>query len=92
MIILRYTIDKLDQEKSFRVDFIIEICIDNVCEDVPVLTEFLVPIPFCNTNGTYGLPGGSLSGFLEHIASGTSDAAINLVLETLGIKVKKNTS
>ena len=86
MIIFRYAVNKLDQER-LQVDFNIGICMDGVCEDIPVLTGLLVPIPFCNTNGTFSLPGGSLTGFLEHVASGATDAAINLVLETLGIKV-----
>ena len=84
----RYAIDKLDEEKSFLVDLSVMVCIDNSCNTVPIVSQLLVPIPFCNPNATFSLPGnGSLAGVLDKLVSEASDNAIDLVFSTLGIKV-----
>ena len=88
-IIFRYLIDKLDEEKSFLVDFSLDLCIDDTCEMVPIVSKLLVPIPLCNPNGTFTLPGnGSIAGVLGQLVADSSDAAIDYVLNSLGIKVK----
>ena len=87
----RYAVDKLDEEKSFQIDLSLVLCIDNNCETIPVFSKLLVPIPFCNPNGTFSLPGnGTLAGVLEQFGTGASEAAIDLVLSSLGIKVIKH--
>ncbi|XP_072048757.1 uncharacterized protein [Amphiura filiformis] len=83
---IKYKIDKLDAQKSFQIDLSVIVCIDGTCEMIPVVSQLLVPIPFCNTNGTLSLPGGSINGYLTHLAGDVTDTAIDLVLNTLGIK------
>ncbi len=84
----RYSIDKLDTEKSFEVELFVTLCIDDDCDVIPVVSEFLIPIPFCNRNGTLSLPGdGTLAGYVEHSMKDAKAAAVDLVLNSLGIKV-----
>ena len=82
-----FTIDKVNAAKFFEVSASVNICIDGFCETIPVFTQLLIPIPFCNTNGTLALPGGSVLGYLEQLATDTTEGSVNLVLEALGIKV-----
>ena len=82
----RYTIDKLDEDKSFEIDMYAEVCIDGYCEIVSILSRVLVPIPLCNT---ITLPGdGTLQGVLDQLIQDASDAGVNFILETFGIKVR----
>ncbi len=47
------------------------------------MSALVVPIPFCNSNGTRGLPGGSLESYMEKLAT----RPLNVVLGSLGVKV-----
>ena len=80
--------DKVDEQRSFSYHLAVDVCIDDSCESISILSQWLVPIPFCNTNGTLALPGGSIDGYLSHLNGIVTEEAISLVLHTLGIKVK----
>ena len=85
----RFSVDKLDLEKSFSVSLAIELCIDDACETVRVFEDFKVPIPFCNSNFTsFQLPGdGTIQGFVQELGENIGGAAVNVVVEKLGIAV-----
>ena len=61
-------------------------CIDNACKKVPIVSQMLIPIPFCNPNGTL-LGNGSFAGVLDYFKEDASIAAVDLVLNSLGVKV-----
>ena len=86
-ILCRYAINKLNDQKSFSIDFEIDVCIDNTCKTVPIISALVVPIPFCNSNGTQGLPGGSLESYMEQLATDAEYVAVDVILSTLGVKV-----
>ena len=78
--------------KSFEIDLYLRICIDGICDTISVVSRLLIPIPFCNQDGSFTLPGnGTLAGVLEQFAEDASNTAVDFILETLGIKVKLNT-
>ena len=57
---LRYTIDKLDDAKQFKIDFGASVCPINGEEcifDIDIIQDYRVPIPFCNSNFSLSLPG-----------------------------------
>ena len=85
----RFSVDKLDVEKSFSVSLSIELCIDDICDTAEVFKGFKVPIPFCNTDFTnFQLPGdGTIQGFVQELGENIGGAAVNIVVEKLGIAV-----
>ncbi|XP_022102001.1 uncharacterized protein LOC110985344 [Acanthaster planci] len=86
-ITLSVTIDKLDAEESFRINLDISICIDSDCTTTPVLQDSLVPIPFCNLNASFQLPGdGSFAGLARELAGNVGELAIQAGLQKLGIQ------
>ena len=61
---LRYTIDKLDDEKQFQIDFGASVCPNNGDDcifDIDIIQDYRVPIPFCNSNFSLSLPGMNLT-------------------------------
>ena len=50
----------------------------------------MVRIPYCNTNGTLSLPGGSLDSYLNQLSGTITEGAIDLVLNTLGVKASQH--
>ncbi len=67
------------------------VCIDENCDRTPILSDNVVPMPFCNENGTLSLPGdGTIDGFLRHISGRYNGTIIDTVLSSLGIKVRSN--
>ena len=86
----RYSIDKTTALKVFKVDLSLNLCIDGICNDIPVLKAVHLPIPVCNINPvTYQLPGnGTLKGFLDHLNGDIGDSAIELVLQNFQISVR----
>ncbi len=67
----------------------IDLCIDDSCENIPLFDNVKVPIPLCHTNMTsYQLPGdGTVQGFVQELGENIGDAAIDVVVEKLGIAV-----
>ncbi|XP_033637389.1 uncharacterized protein LOC117298318 isoform X2 [Asterias rubens] len=84
---LEFTVDKLTAQKEFLIDLSVSLCIDGTCTPINLLQGAHVPIPICNTNATFSLPGdGSIAGYLDTLAGEITDVAVDLVLDTLGLK------
>ena len=58
---LIYTINKLTEDKVFVLDLALSLCLpDSSCDIAPsidILKGTRVPIPLCNENATFALPG-----------------------------------
>ncbi len=57
---LSYTIDKLDDEQQFQIDFGASVCPNNggnCIFDIDIVQDYRVPIPFCSSNFSLSLPG-----------------------------------
>ena len=57
---LIYTIDKLTEDKVFVLDLALSLCLpDSECDtpSIDILKGIRVPIPLCNENATFALPG-----------------------------------
>ena len=81
----------MDNIKSFAFDLDLTFCTDGECTDMDVLDGATVPIPFCNPNITFTLPGdGSIIGFAKFVGKGVGDEAIQAVLRKLGLEVIEN--
>ena len=88
-LFLRFSVDKLEDIKSFGVDLIFGFCVDGECTNTKLLDSLIIPSPFCNPNISFTLPGrGSIADFVDLISDQISDEAIQAVLRTLGIEVR----
>lgn len=89
MIIRRYSINKLDEEKLFSLSLGVRLCIDDSCDEIPLLDDIFAPIPLCNTNVTgVQLPGdGSIHGFVKEVGENVGSAAVDIVISRLGLTV-----
>ena len=75
-------------EEFFVLNLSVDLCIDNFCDAITILGDQIVPIPLCNPNGTLTLPGdGTILGYVESLYSEADEAAVDIVLSALGIKV-----
>ncbi|XP_038062441.1 uncharacterized protein LOC119732930 [Patiria miniata] len=84
---IEYNVDKLSEQKEFLIDLSVTLCIDGACRPIHLLQAAHVPIPICNPNATFTLPGdGTISGYLDSLAGHVTDAAVDLVLDYLGLK------
>ena len=56
---LTYSINKLDAEKVFEIDFGASVCPDGeeCIFDIDIIEDYRVPIPLCNSNFSFSLPG-----------------------------------
>ncbi|XP_071798137.1 uncharacterized protein [Asterias amurensis] len=82
-----FTVDKLTAQKEFLIDLFVSLCIDGTCTPINLLQGAHVPIPICNPNATFSLPGdGSIAGYLDTLTGGITDAAVDLVLNKLGLQ------
>ena len=85
----RFTIDKLDDIQSFALSLDIEFCPDGDCTSMEILDDLIIPIPFCNPNITFSLPGdGSIAGFVEFLKDKITDESVTAVLRKLGLEVR----
>ncbi|XP_072033446.1 LOW QUALITY PROTEIN: uncharacterized protein [Amphiura filiformis] len=84
---MSYSINKLPEIGVFKIDLILNMCIDGSCMDISVFKGIHLPIPACEIDpAMYPLPGnGTLAGFLEELGADIGDSAIELVLEKLGL-------
>ena len=84
----RFTVDKLTAKKEFLIDLSVSLCIDGTCTPINLLQGAHVPIPICNQNATFSLPGdGSIAGYLDTITGEITNVSVDLVLGSLGLKV-----
>ena len=84
----RYSVDKLDVEKVFVLDLAFQIKIEGDVTSVTILSDMKVPIPGCNENATFTLPGdGSIQGFVNAVGENFGQAAIQIVFQKLGLEV-----
>ena len=85
----RYNIYKNTQKQVFDINLGLHLCIDDACEYVHVLKYIEMPIPVCNTNFTslQLLGDGSVLGFVRELGENIGDAAVDIVLQKLGIDV-----
>ena len=82
------SIDKLVQEESFQINLDITFCLDGYCTITPVLSDALIPIPFCNLNASFELPGdGSFAALARDLGGNVGELAIQAGLRKLGIQV-----
>ena len=83
----RYSIAKLTD--VFRLTLDMSLCLDDACHEIGVFNELDIPIPFCNTNfSSFQLPGdGTILGFAEYLGEKVGDAAVNMIIERLGLDV-----
>ena len=57
--------------------------------NIDILTDWRVPIPFCNENDTFTLPGdGSIESFARGLGQDFSHMAVDFVLQQLGLQVQ----
>ncbi|XP_038050876.1 uncharacterized protein LOC119724026 [Patiria miniata] len=92
-ITLRYSINKLESEKMFEIDFGASICqgADDCIFDVDIIQDYRVPIPFCNSNFSFALPGGNnLRDFVNEVGRNAGQEAVNVFLEFIGLRDKIN--
>ncbi len=58
-ISIGYTINRLEDQKVFVIALTAKVCIDqqDCLIDLPIVNDYKVPIPLCNTNFSLILPG-----------------------------------
>ena len=72
--------------KEFTVNLSSRFIIEDQATDFIVLSDARFPIPSCNTDIGYSLPGdGTVSGFVTAVGETVGEAAIEAVLNHLGI-------
>ena len=80
------TIDKV--EESFQINLDMTFCLDGDCTPIPILSDAIIPIPFCNPNATFELPGdGSFAALAKDLGGNVGELAIQAGLRKLGIQV-----
>ena len=84
-----YSVDILQDVQVLQVNMSTTLCIEGKCDTFDILPDSLIPIPFCDLNGTLALPEDvTIKEYLDQVTSAAADMASDLVLSALGIKVK----
>ena len=66
--------------------------IEGVTTTFPILSDIRIPIPICNENAIFVLPGdGSIEDFARIYGDGFSKTAVDVVLQRLGLEVSEVT-
>ena len=82
----RFMVDRLDQTNEFSVDLSLELFIEGKTTNFMVYSDARIPIPLCNEDATFVLPGdGTVNGFLLAIGGNVASTAIEAVMYHLGI-------
>ena len=85
-LLFRYNVNKL--AKSFIVSLSLNLWIDGNLRQINLLQGAQIPIPICNSNATFTLPGdGTVDGYLAFLKGMITDEAVDLVLDSLDLKV-----
>ena len=78
----------MEDSQSFIINLSVTLCTDGNCQSTLILSDMIVPIPLCNTDGALNLPGdGTISGYLQLVSGDADDEAVDLIFDALGIKV-----
>ena len=88
MLFDRFTIDKIDETKEFKVNLAVLVNLDDKSSSIPVFTDTRIPIPLCNDNFSltdFGVH--KISELADSLGTHISQAGIDWVLVKLGIKV-----
>ncbi len=90
IFVFSYSIDKLTILRVYKIDLMLNLCVDDSCVEIPVLKGIHLPIPACEGGPeSYRLPGNdTVAGFLEILQGEIGDSAIELVLQKLNIYVR----
>ncbi|XP_072033123.1 uncharacterized protein [Amphiura filiformis] len=84
---ITFSIDKLDDDKEFLVNLALKLDIEGDITELGILSNTRFPIPLCNTNATFTLPGGgSIDGFVRALGDNVGQAAVAVVLRQLGLE------
>ncbi len=84
----RYSIGKIESTKQFSFNLAYRLEIDEEPVDFNILSDYHVPIPVCNRNSAYMLPGdGTIEDFARRIGTNFTQLALNVVLRQLRIDV-----
>ena len=76
------------EEKYFVLDFSLRLEIENEISEYIIISGTRIPIPVCNENATFTLPGdGSIEGFVKAVGETVGQTAIEIVLRQLGLQV-----
>ena len=79
---------KLDQQKHFAFYLSFNLTLDDNTEEFPFISGATLPMPDCNEDSVYVLPGdGSIKGFADTLGTNASQTAVELVLRQLEFKV-----
>ena len=67
-VTITYTVDKLTADKVFLLDLGLIVCVPNCAEapSIEILRGTRIPIPLCNENATFALPGNYPQNLLRH--------------------------
>ena len=91
LIFCRYSVDKLDVEKVFVLSLALQIDIEGDVTAITILSDINVPIPGCNEDASFTLPGdGSIQGFVRAVGENFGQAAVQAVFRKLGLEVSIN--
>ena len=78
--------DRLDQTNEFSVDLSIQLFLEDETTYFMVYTDARIPIPLCNEDATFVLPGdGTVRGFLFAVGENIGSTAKEAVMDHLGI-------
>ena len=84
----RFSVDKLSEQKLFRIDFTFTLTLEEETTVNPILRDFTLPVPICNQDIPFSLPGdGSIQGFVKRVGRNFTQTAVDVVLHQLGVKV-----
>ena len=85
----RYSIARSEDASVFSITLDLIVCIDDVCNIIPVFHEVGLPNPQCDIDySTFALPGdGSVAGFLEYLDGNVGESATELILKKYGLEV-----
>ena len=72
----------------FELNLSFTISVEGEDSNFPILSSTTVPIPVCNEDASFSLPGdGSIGGFVKALGESFAQTAVDEVLKRLGIKV-----
>ncbi len=84
--IFRFSVSKLDADKVFEVDLSFQLKLDGDITNFNIATDTRVPIPICDPNAAFTLPGDwSITAFVRAVGKNVGQSAVEAVWRNLGI-------